>query len=317
MLFSLCILLTFSVVGQKPAAKASAWKKGGSLTIMGAQTGSRNWAPANEKFSITGVGSLFLWANKTKGKKSWENTAELNYGIANTESAGPRKVEDKIDLFSRYNYYFKSKIGAGLTGSFRTQFSNGFDYNAEPKKRISGFFAPAYLLLSPGIHLKPVTDLTVSVGPALRWIFVSNSPYSYNYQGGIKPNGSKEKSIAEIYGVHPDRESRMEAGLFIGASFNRKQFFKNIDYRSRLEAIADLLSKDVEGVYGQVLASRQPGNVDVYWTNTVTMHVNNWIRVNYCFDVVYDDDVKIFGSRQDRPATQMRSLLGVGLVAAF
>lgn len=305
-----------SAIGQKPA-KPKLWTKGGSFSLMGGQTGSRNWTPANEKFSITGVSFLHLWATRTKGKRLWENMADLNYGVANTESGGPKKVEDKLDLFSRYSYYFKTKTGLGLTAGLRTQFSNGFDYFSEPKKRISGFFAPAYVLLSPGVHFRPSSALTLTAGPAARWIFVSNAPYSYNYQGGVKPDGGLEKSIAEIYGVHPERESRMEAGLLLTAAYQRKQVFKNVDYRMRMEAMTDLLAKDVTSLGGQVLAVREPGNVDVYWTNTFVLNVNNWLRVNYSYDLVYDDDVKIFGSRQNRPATQMRSLLGVGLSASF
>ncbi len=300
----------------KKAAKTP-WKRTASLTILGAQTGSRNWAPANEKFSITGVALLHLAAARVKGKTQWDHSVDLSYGIANTESGGPRKVEDKLDLFSRYGYYFKSKLGAGMTAGLRTQFSNGFDYSEEPKKRISGFFAPAYLTISPGLHYKLFSNLILTAGPAARWIFVSNAPYSYNYQGGIKPDGGMEKSIAQIYGVHPERESRMEAGLFITAAFERKEIMKNIDYRTRAEFMTDMTGENVKGLDDVVLTNRGAGNADVYWTNTITMNVNKWIKVNYSFDLVYDDDVKIFGTRKDRPATQMRSLLGVGLSASF
>jgi hypothetical protein len=109
----------------------------------------------------------------------------------------------------------------------------------------------------------------------------------------------------------------MEAGLFITAAFERKEIMKNIDYRTRAEFMTDMTGENVKGLDDVVLANRGAGNTDVYWTNTITMNVNKWIKVNYSFDLVYDDDVKIFGTRKDRPATQMRSLLGVGFSASF
>jgi hypothetical protein len=45
------------------------------------------------------------------------------------------------------------------------------------------------------------------------------------------------------------------------------------------------------------------------------MKVNNWLIVNYNFDLIYDDDVKLFGVNHDKAATQMRSQLGVGFAA--
>lgn len=311
------VLLLTAALGQKATKKPKSWKSEVEFSVLGAQTGSRNWAPANEKFSVTGIGMMSIALNQLKGKIRWDNSADVSYGTANTSSGGPRKVEDKLDFFSRYGYYFRKSVGAGLTAGLRTQFSNSFDYSLEPKKRISGFFAPAYLVLSPSLHYRPhqEQELVFTAGPAARWIFVSNSPYSFNYQGGIKPSGDREKSIAEIYGVHPERESRFEAGIFLTATYNRKEIIENIDYKTRLEVMTDILGNDATSLSGEVLVNRNPGTVDIYWSNSLFMRVNNWIQVTYGLDIVYDDDVKIFGTNKNRPATQMRSLLGLGVVA--
>jgi hypothetical protein len=47
------------------------------------------------------------------------------------------------------------------------------------------------------------------------------------------------------------------------------------------------------------------------------MKVNNWLIVNYNFDLIYDDDVKLFGENNNKAATQLRSQLGVGFAARF
>jgi hypothetical protein len=308
-LFLACALSAVLIADAQTATKKTKnpkWTNGGVFSLMGAQTGSRNWAVAPEKFSITGIASLNLWFNKAWGRSTWDNSADLAYGLSNTQTAGLRKVDDKLDLYSRYSYGFlkgKSFVNVGLIGNLRTQYSNGYDYSETPRRRISGFFAPAYLTVSPGFHFKPAKNFVLAIGPAARWVIVSNNPYSYNYQGGVKPTGEVERSIASIYGVDPVKTSRFEAGALLSATL-QAGIMKNVKYRTRLDAMSNFVED-------------APGNIDVYWTNNFTMSVNKWLKVTYSFDLVYDDDVKIFGENKNSAATQMRSVLGVGLAVGF
>ena len=83
-----------------------------------------------------------------------------------------------------------------------------------------------------------------------------------------------------------------------------KEVFKNVTWRTRLDVNNDVIEEE-------------PFLLDVYWTNTIGMKVNNWLSVNYNFDLYYDDDVRMFGPSKSGPATQMKSILGVGLAAKF
>ena len=315
--FALCIFsTTFAQTTTDKKIKNTKWKQGGIFSLVGAQSGTRNWTAAPEKFSLTGAANLYLFANKTWGKSTWDNNLELAYALTNTESNGIRKIDDKIDLFSRYGYFFKDKLGVGIVGGFRTQFSNRYDYSEEPRKRLSGFFAPAYITASPGLQYKPFKDLTLTLGPGVRWVIVTNNPYSYNYQGGIKPGGEQEISTAEVYGVHPEEKTRFEFGPHFTATYNRS-VIKNVNYRTRLDIMIDVVGNDVGNDETGIIKARQPGNGDIYWTNAITMSVNKWLKVNYGFDLIYDDDVQIFGDNKDKPATQLKSMLGVGLAIGF
>ena len=61
-----------------------------------------------------------------------------------------------------------------MLGNVRTQFTDGFDYSATPQKQNSAFFAPAYVLLSPGLMYKPNQTFDVFVSPVTsRWVVVS------------------------------------------------------------------------------------------------------------------------------------------------
>ncbi|MGL6269869.1 MAG: DUF3078 domain-containing protein, partial [Chitinophagaceae bacterium] len=89
---------------------------------------------------------------------------------------------------------------------------------------------------------------------------------------------------------------RTEFGGFLSAKFN-KDIAKNVNIRSRV----DLYSNYLEN----------PQNVDVFWTNILTLKVNKFLNVTYNFDMIYDDDVKVFGPNGNAPRTQTKSLLSV------
>ena len=149
------LVTALTSLGQTNTEKSpSAFKTGGMITLLGGQSGTRNWAPAGEeKFSLTVYGNLQLWANKEWNKSKWTNQLEVAYALINTSSDGVRKIDDKFDFYSKYGHSLKSKYwGVGMVGTLRTQLTNGYDYSEGIRKRISGFFAPAYISFSPGIQ---------------------------------------------------------------------------------------------------------------------------------------------------------------------
>lgn len=300
--------LTLPVLAQdkKKDKKSGPWNKGVMLSVIGGQGGSRNWAAGSERFSFSFAAYANLYANRTWRKNLWQNSATIGYAMVNTSSQGVRKQDDKLDIYSKYGYQLKApKWRIGFVANLRTQLTESFDYETEGRPSVVGrFFAPAYATLAPGFNFKACEGFDLFLAPvAARWVIATNQPYSYNYQGGIKPDGSSERSLASLYGVDPEKQVRFEAGPYASALFN-KDIMKNVKYNSRL----DLLSN---------FAESEPMKVDVYWTNTIGMKVNNWLQVTYNFDVIYDDDVKMFGPLKKSPATQLRSMLGVGVMAKF
>jgi hypothetical protein len=283
--------------------KTTAWKKGGYLSLNLGQSGSRNWAGGNEKFSLAFSGYLNLWAVRKAGKNTWDNSFDFGYAMVNTHSGGVQKVDDKIDIVSKYTYDLTKHAGVGTWLNLRSQFTNGWDNTETPRKRISGFFAPAYLTFGPGINLHTAHSFSVFISPAsARWVIVTNKPYSLNFQGGVKPDGSPERSLASFYSVDPQKQVRFEVAAVLSAKL-QKEICKNVMFKSRL---------DIASEY-----TNNPGNMDWYWTNSLGMRVNKWLQVTYNFDVAYDDDVRMFGTNKTSPALQLRSLLGVGVAAKF
>jgi hypothetical protein len=303
--------LTLSVFAQKDKTKTpSNWKAGGKIGLYGSQGGSRNWAAGSEKFSLAFAGVLNLWANRNVGKHTWANGLEIDYAMTNLHDVGVRKLDDKIDFVSKYTYDITNKFSVGVMFNTRTQMTNGFDYPSrdrigiDRKRRISGFFAPAYITFAPGAELKITSYFSVFMAPlAAHWVVVTNSPYSFSYQGGIKPDNTVERSLASMYGVDPEKKVRFEAGPFVSAKFN-KELVKNVTYHSRLDLFSDLTNDE-------------PMNVDVFWNNSFSLKVNNWLQTSLKIDLIYDDNVTMFGRNKTSPAAQVNSMLGVGLTAKF
>jgi len=309
LIFTLFIfILTLSLFAQTtpPANKTKhLWTTEGYFSFNVGQGGSRNWAAGSEKFTLQTAAYFNFQATRKWRKNIWENTLDLSYALTNSSSTGFRKTDDKIDFVSMFRHQISKKdnvVGFGAWFNARTQFHDGYDYTESPKKRISGVMAPGYLTLGPGFDIR-AKKASLFVSPlAPRLILFTNQPYSFNYQGGVKPDGSQEIPLSWHYNVDPVRKVRFELGALV--SFKYKcEIAKNINYSTR----ADFFSNYVD----------DPQNIDIFWTNVLHMKVNNWLIVNYNFDLIYDDDVKLFGENNNKAATQMRSQLGVGFAARF
>ncbi|MBC7587983.1 MAG: DUF3078 domain-containing protein [Chitinophagaceae bacterium] len=279
----------------KPTVKGK-WVTGGMFSLAAAQGGSRNWAPGGDRYSMATNAFLNLYANNKKGKCHWDNMLDVNYGLMYTEKYGAIKNDDKFDLTSKWTHEVGKLINKdsskafryGITGNFRTQLTDGYDYDGETRKRISDFFAPGILVLSPGIDYTGIKDLNVHFSPtAGRWILVPNRPYE----------------LGANYGVVANREVKNEWGSYLSISYNH-EILKNVYYRGRFDVFANYVD-------------RTPGNMDLFFTNMFYLKVNKYLGVVYSFDMQYDDDTRIFGYNKNRPATQLKSIFGVGLSVKF
>lgn len=303
--------ITLSIVAQTnpPQKKQPKWKRGwtteGMFSFNVGQGGSRNWAAGSERFSLQGAANLNYQANRTWRDNIWENNFDFSYALVNTNNLGFRKTDDKIDVTSLFRHNISKNtrvVGIGAWFNLRSQFHHAYDHSETPKRRISGLMAPGYLTFGPGFDIRTQKgSWSLFVSPlAPRMIVFTNQPYSFNYQGGIKPDGSMETPLSWHYNVDPERKVRFELGALVSGKYKR-EIAKNVTYRTRVDVFSNYLD--------------DPQNIDVFWSNMFYMKVNKWLMVNYSFDMIYDDDVKLFGVNRNKAATQLRSQLGVGFAA--
>jgi len=103
--------------------------------------------------------------------------------------------------------------------------------------------------------------------------------------------------LAPDYGLDSGHTSLFQAGAYFSTIFKR-EIFKNVTYKGRLDLFSNYLDK--------------PQNIDVYWTNLFGFKVNNWLTVTYSFDLIYDDNIRLFGPNENAPRTQTKTLLSIG-----
>lgn len=269
------------------------WKKGGIFNLNINQGSLTNWAAGGDKFSFSVASNLNAYAFYKKGKHNWDNVLDLAYGYVNTTSLGGRKSDDRIGLTTKYGYEIGKNLFLSALLDVRTQFTDGYLYsNVDSVKPslVSRFFAPAYVLLSPGLDYKPSDQLSVFFSPVTaRYVIVMDDRLAS--QGA--------------FGVDTGKHVKTEIGAYLTVNWV-KPLAKNITYKTRMDLYSNY--------------KHNPENIDLFWTNSLNLQVNKYITANVSLDMIYDDDVRVFTNEKTGvlgPRLQVKQVIGVGFTAKF
>lgn len=266
-----------------PDTGRKAWHRGGAYSLSIGQGSQNNWAAGGDDFSFTVNTNLRLFAFYKKGVNSWDNTFDVSFGYINTTSLGSRKNDDRFDLLSKYGLKLNKKFNLATLANFRSQFLKGYTYPNNIKTFASDFLSPAYLIVSQGIDYKPSKEWSIFVSPVTsRWVFVKDSTLAAKGEYGVKHN----------------THSINQNGAFATIGY-QKAFNKFVSYKSRIDLFSNY--------------QKDPQNVDVFMTNIFSAKVAKFIAFSWNVDMIYDDDVRLFGENHDSPALQFKSIIGIGL----
>lgn len=274
---------------KKPIIDSSkTWNAGGQFDLNLAQGSQSNWAAGGDDFSFSLNTYVGVYAFYKKGKYNWDNTLDLNYGFLNTTSLGSRKNDDRINLLTKAGYGIAPKLSLSALLNFRSQFSKGYNYNSDgTKELLSDFMSPGYILLSLGLDYKPIDGLSIFVSPITsRWTIVREDSLSAKGAYGV-PRGAKSKN---------------EIGAFVSVNYLHN-LSKSITYKGRLDLFSNY--------------EQNPQNVDVLMNNMFTAQVSKVLTASVGLDLIYDDNVKLFGPNHDSPALQLKSQIAVGMSLKF
>ncbi len=260
-------------------------KSGGLLSLNITQGSLSNWAAGGDKFSLA-INSYFnFYRFYRKGNHTWDNNLDINLGFVKTTSLGSRKNDDRVDFVSKSGHKIKNNLFASGLFNFRSQLFDGYTYGANRTTTFSStILSPAYVFLSAGFDYRPDPKLSVFFSPITsRWTIVMN------------------QSLSErgAYGVEPGKHAINAFGALASINYSRI-VATNVIYKGRLDLFSNYRSK--------------PQNVDLFMTNNLTFKINKYLSANYNLDLIYDDDVKIFGPNNNRPGLQVKSILGIGFL---
>ncbi|MGN6540296.1 MAG: DUF3078 domain-containing protein [Ginsengibacter sp.] len=260
------------------------WNTGGIFTLNLGQASQNNWAAGGDNFSFSVAAYVGVYAFYKKDRWSWDNTLDLNYGMVNTSSLGTRKNDDRIDFLSKGGYGLTPKLDLAGVFNFHSQFTKGYDYKSDGSKTLlSDFMAPAYILLGIGLNYKPATGLSIFISPLTsRWIIVNNDTLS----------------AKGAYGVAPGKKVKNEIGAYASITY-LKDLSKTITYNGRLDLFSNY--------------EHNPQNVAIMMNNMFTAKISKILSASLGLNLIYDDDVKLFGTNHDSPGLQTQSLIAVGL----
>lgn len=265
------------------------WKTGLLFSLNLAQASLNNWAAGGDDFSLALTSYINAHAFYKKNKNNWDNDLNINLGYVKTTTLGARKNDDRIDFLSKYGYSLNPKLNLSGLFNLRTQFFNGYDYSTDVNGKAistlsSKFFAPAYILLGAGIDYHPVPELSIFLSPfTCRWIIVNDDSLS----------------AKGAYGVPVGKKSTSNIGAYAMVNYS-KALNKIVSYNGKLELFSNYKSK--------------PQNVDLYMTNLFAAKLSKVLSATWNFDLIYDDDIKLFGVNHSSPGLQLKSLIGVGLL---
>lgn len=236
----------------------------------------------------------------------WGNELIVRYGVNKQDGVELRKTDDAFRFTSTFgyrndtisNWYHSAKF------SFNTQFTSGYNY-PNTDLAISKLFAPAYTFLGMGAeYANKQKKVNLYMSPlTLKNTLVLDQRLADQGAFGVR------KAIYDADGnlLQHGRKSRTELGFLITTHF-KAAVFKNISYENRLNLYSDYINKF--------------GNIDVDWQGQLDFVVNQYVKANVGYHLIYDDDIKTkdeVGGEQITlgPKVQLKQMLGIGLEYSF
>lgn len=267
---------------QKDAGKeikslgSNGWKRSGNFMLNLNQGSLQNWAAGGEQNTL-GVNAIFNYAvNFREDRNTWDNYFDLALGFQNATSFKRfRKIDDRIDITSKYGYQLSKKWYAAALINFNSQSLAGYDYTDTMDTKISNFLSPGKILVSAGFDYRPNSTLSVFISPiTTRWILKKDNDFY----------------TIDKFGVPAFKRSYNELGAYLTVKYN-KAVTKWATYTGRLDLFSNY--------------KKNPQNIDIFFTNLLSMKFNKWLGSTISVDMIYDDDVL--------KKTQLKEILGIGL----
>ena len=268
----ICMLFTIEFQGQEQevdSTKIKGWKKSGLTSLIVNQTAFSNWISGGEN-SIAATLSVDYNINYYNNGWSWDTKIIGSFGInKNSDSKFFKKIDDRIEINSLIGKKFIEKFSFSSFLNFKTQFAKGFKYSnasedIEIREEITRFLSPAYLQIGIGVYWKQDNSLWINMAPITGRLILASRKFTDNLDNG-----------EEYFGIPKGEISRFELGASLSA-FYKFEVIENIQLEQRINLYSDYLGK--------------AGNIDVDYTITAFMKINDYLSTNLIIQCLYDDN---------------------------
>ena len=314
---------------KEPAAKY--WKTSLQTKLDLGQTSLTNWAAGGYN-TVSLKTFIDANANYTKGEMFWNNRLQLDYGfLYSADKPILQKTDDRIYLESKWGYTATKNLYYSAEFSFRSQFSNTYDYPT-PSRTLaageeytkqewkdarvlkSGLFSPAYTNLALGLDYKPLKWLSVNFAPVTGgFVIVDNPLLRSSYSQPLKKEYVNAAALPTLDdGTTIDGKVYKAAKFEFGAQL--KVDFKvnvndNFAFSSQVVLFSDYLDK--------------PQNLRVNWDNRIDWKIAKFFSFTIMTNLIYDDDIiiqtqdDIKAGRAGKQRVQFKESLSFGFVYTF
>lgn len=287
------------------------WKKGGVFGVNATQVSLSNWAAGGQ--SSLSVNSLAnLYANFKKGKSSWDNLLNLNYGVVKLGEGEFIKSDDRIELNSKYGRKATSDwYYAGLF-NFKSQFAPGYQFPEKDSVLTSDFMAPGYFLGALGMDYKPNPNFTVFISPITAKLTVVANQDLANV-GAYGVDAATLDTAGNV--ISEGKTTRLEIGGYVRLMYKR-DIMKNVNFQTNFDVFSSYTD--------------DPTHLDINWNNLLSMKVNEYINASVSTSLIYDHDVTILETNSNGdpeldenmnqvagPRTQFKYVIAVGFQYKF
>ena len=195
-----------------------------------------------------------------------------------------KKTNDRLEINSLLGKEFSDTWSYSTILNFKSQIAHGYRFGTneegeETRSLRTQFFSPAYLQFGVGLYWKKSTDLWLNIAPFTQRITFVSRQFTQDL--------AEDKAY---FGVSKGNSHLFELGASV-SGFYKFEVLENIFIENRLALYTDYLGK--------------PKNIDLDYSLTATMKVNEYISTQLEVQLVYDDNAV--------QNLQSREVFGVGL----
>jgi len=277
----LFIVITSGMVFAQEEEKKEEPKLGWDNKFIGtlnlAQTALSNWTAGGENAWNWQLNMNGKFLNRQE-KFEWANTLKIVYGQAKIGSDELKKSDDELFLETVFTYKIWGVINPYIAATALTQFTPGYDYDTDPKTKISDFLDPGYFREAIGLDYKPSETFKTRLGVAFKQTVAD--VFATRWSDDPETIDKVEKIRSEV-----GAESVTDYSVNVS---------ELIVYVTKLELFSNLNRID---------------EIDVRWDHLFSAKVADYLAVSFNLNIFYDKDISL--------KRQLKQTLAVGLTYSF